>query len=208
MSDVFRTLLRNLSISHKTSTPYHHESNGQVERANRTLQEQVAIAIKQHQDEWDNVLHLITHAYKNSSTKYSPHFLIHGHEPNNVFQLALRSPTKRFIDENDYAYHLINLLKDVYGNVTDALQIAHNQQKHHYDLRQRTPKNNYKVGDHVWIRKEGPNKSTDRFEGPFPIITINAPNLVVKDGRRQRTVHINRTKPHIGNANHTTESIS
>ncbi|KHJ98715.1 integrase core domain protein [Oesophagostomum dentatum] len=33
MSDAFRSLLRNLNVHHRTSTPYHHESNGQVERA-------------------------------------------------------------------------------------------------------------------------------------------------------------------------------
>ncbi|RCN43143.1 integrase core domain protein [Ancylostoma caninum] len=41
MSDRFRTLLRNLNIQHRTSTPYHHESNEQVERAYRTIQEQI-----------------------------------------------------------------------------------------------------------------------------------------------------------------------
>ncbi|KIH63673.1 integrase core domain protein [Ancylostoma duodenale] len=56
MSDTFTTLLRNLHIRHRTSTPYHHQSNGQVEKANRTIQEQ--FATQQHHDDWDNVLHL------------------------------------------------------------------------------------------------------------------------------------------------------
>ncbi|EPB67564.1 integrase core domain protein [Ancylostoma ceylanicum] len=105
MSDTFRSLLRNLHITHRTSTPYHHESNGRVERANRTLQEQIAIATDQHHDQWDNVLPLIVHAYnsaENTSTKYSPHFLVHGSEPTNIFQLALHLPTKKFADADDY----------------------------------------------------------------------------------------------------------
>ncbi|KIH67264.1 integrase core domain protein [Ancylostoma duodenale] len=73
MSETFRCLLRNLHVNHRTSTPYHHESNGQVERANRTLQEQIAIATEQHQDGWGHVLHMIVHAYncaESTSTKY------------------------------------------------------------------------------------------------------------------------------------------
>ncbi|EPB73772.1 integrase core domain protein [Ancylostoma ceylanicum] len=198
MSDTFRTLLRNLNIQHRTSTPYHHESNGQVERANRTIQEQVAIATKEHHDEWDNVLHLIVHAYnsaENSTTKYSPHFLVHGHDPNNAFQLALQLPVKKFADEDDYANHITNLLKTINENVKINLQISQDQQKHHYDLRKRSNKKTYKIGERIWIRKEGNNKIATRFEGPFTITDIDYPNITVIDGRRERTVHINRTKP-------------
>ncbi|RCN44980.1 integrase core domain protein [Ancylostoma caninum] len=201
MSDTFRSLLRNLHVNHKTSTPYHHESNGQVERANRTLQEQIAIATEQHHDEWDHVLHLIVHAYncaENASTKYSPYFLIHGQEPTSIFQLALRLPSKRFTDADDYVNHLINLLQSVYRNARENLVNAQEQQKHRYDLRRRENHANYHIGDKVWMRKEGNFKITPRFEGPFVILDIDRPNITVMDGRRERTIHINRTKPFRG----------
>ncbi|EYC01401.1 hypothetical protein Y032_0108g81 [Ancylostoma ceylanicum] len=156
MSDTFRRLLRNLNIQHRTSTPYHHESNGQVERANRTIQEQIAIATKEPRDAWDNVLYLITHAYnstENATTRYSPHFLVHGHEPTNVFHLALQLPIKKFADEEDYANHMTNLLKAVYENVKTNLQTSQDHQKHHYDLRKRLNKKTYSIGEHIWIRK-------------------------------------------------------
>ncbi|KIH69379.1 hypothetical protein ANCDUO_00274 [Ancylostoma duodenale] len=125
MSDTFQTLLRNLNIQHRTSTPYHHESNGQVERANRTIQEQIAIATKEHRDDWDNVLYLITDAYnstENATTKYSLHFLVHGYEPINVFHLAVQLLIKKFADGEDYANHMANLFKAVYENVKINLQ--------------------------------------------------------------------------------------
>ncbi|KIH66015.1 integrase core domain protein [Ancylostoma duodenale] len=199
MSDTFRSLLRNLHITHRTSTPYHHESNGQVERANRTLQEQIAIATDQHHDQWDNVLPLIVHAYnsaESASTKYSPHFLVHGSEPTNIFQLALRLPTKKFADEDDYVSHLTNVLKTIYSNTCANLIATQEQQKRHYDLRKRVKKANYQIGQQVWIRKDGSNKITTRFEGPFKILDVNYPNITFKDGRRERSVHINRTKPY------------
>ncbi|KIH60390.1 integrase core domain protein [Ancylostoma duodenale] len=198
MSDIFRTLLRNLNVQHRTSTPYHHESNGQVERANRTIQEQIAIATTEHRDDWDNVLYLIVHAYnsvENSTTKYSPHFLVHGHEPNNVFHLALQLPVKKFADEDAYANHITNLLRTISENVKNNLRTSQDQQKHHYDLRKRTNKKTYNIGERIWIRKDGHNKITPRFEGPYTIIDIDLPNVTVRDGKKDRTVHINRTKP-------------
>ncbi|KHJ85405.1 hypothetical protein OESDEN_14870 [Oesophagostomum dentatum] len=33
-----------------------------------------------------------------------------------------------------------------------------------------------------------------RFEGPFPVIDVDLPNIAIKVGRRERTIHIDRTK--------------
>ncbi|VDP49783.1 unnamed protein product [Heligmosomoides polygyrus] len=52
-SEIFRNLLQQFGITHRMSTPYHHQTNGQVGRANRTLQQLVSIATVQHQDNWD-----------------------------------------------------------------------------------------------------------------------------------------------------------
>lgn len=60
MGENFRNTLNVSNIQHRTSTPYHHQSNGQVERANRTPQELSAIATDEHSDKWDDVLYLIT----------------------------------------------------------------------------------------------------------------------------------------------------
>ncbi|KIH66016.1 hypothetical protein ANCDUO_03652 [Ancylostoma duodenale] len=134
---------------------------------------------------------------ENASTKYSPYFLIHGQEPTSIFQLALRLPTKRFADTDDYVNHLTNLLQLVYRNVRENLN-AQEQQKHQYDLRRRNNNANYHIGEKAWIRREGNSKITPRFEGPFPILDIDRPNITVMDRRRERTIHIKRTKPFCG----------
>lgn len=155
-SDAFRNLLRQFSITHRTSTPYHHQSNGQVERANRTLQELITIATQQHNDTWDHVLHLVTHSYnstENVSTKFSPYFLIHGREPNNIFHLAMRLPRKTFTDEDDYVNQLVGLLQTVWKETSANIAQAQEEQKHHYDLRKRTIRKPYKAGDKILIPK-------------------------------------------------------
>ncbi|EYC15836.1 hypothetical protein Y032_0035g2992 [Ancylostoma ceylanicum] len=200
VSDVFRNTLKTLNISHKTSTPYHHESNGQVERANRTIEELISIAVDQKNDQWDNVIHLMTHAYnssENSSTKYSPHFVIHGREPNNAFRLALQLPSKTFVSEDDYVEQLISTLQNVWKDVENNIATTQQIQKHQYDLRKRVTPTDFKIGQQVLIRKDVGSKIAPKFEGPFPIVDIERPNATVKDGRRLRTVHFNRLKPYI-----------
>ncbi|RCN49921.1 integrase core domain protein [Ancylostoma caninum] len=157
MSDIFRNTLKTLNVTHRTSTPYHHESNGQVERANRTIEELISIAVDQKNDQWDDVIHLMTHAYNstdNTSTKYSPYFVIHGREPNNAFRLALQLPSKTFISEDDYVEQLISTLQNVWKDVEHNIATTQQTQKHHYDLRKRVTPTDFKIGQQVLIRKD------------------------------------------------------
>ncbi|KHJ89406.1 integrase core domain protein [Oesophagostomum dentatum] len=197
MSDTFRRTLNILNITHKTSTPYHHESNGQVERANRTLQEMISMATSDHPDNWDNIVHLITHAYnsaKNSSTQHSPHSVIHGLEPNDPFRMALRLPMKKFVDADDYADQLIALLQNIWQNVAHNLKKSQDTQKRHYDLRKKTHPTEFIIGGKVMIRKATGHKLAPRFEGPFEIVDVDRPNITIRDGRRLREIHMDRAK--------------
>ncbi|RCN39532.1 integrase core domain protein [Ancylostoma caninum] len=200
MSDIFRNTLKTLNVTRRTSTPYHHESNGQVERANRTIEELISIAVDQKNDQWDDVIHLMTHAYNftdNTSTKYSPHLIVHGREPNNAFRLALQLPSKTFISEDDYVEQLISTLQNVWKDVEHNIATTQQTQKYHYDLRKRVTPTDFKTGQQVLIRKDVGPKIAPKFEGPFPIVDIERPNTTVKDGRRLRTIHFNRLKPYI-----------
>jgi len=52
-----------LGIASNYTTPYHPQTNGQVERYNRTLVRQLRCYIAEHQTEWDSLLALLTTAY-------------------------------------------------------------------------------------------------------------------------------------------------
>ena len=56
-----------LGGAHKTkTTPYHPESDGQVERFNRTLLMMLAMFAGEHKDDWDDLLPPVIMAYRSS----------------------------------------------------------------------------------------------------------------------------------------------
>ena len=52
-----------LGIASNYTSPYHPQTNGQVERYNRTLVRQLRCYIAEHQKKWDSHLSLLTTAY-------------------------------------------------------------------------------------------------------------------------------------------------
>ena len=73
-----------LGGAHKTrTTPYHPESDGMVERFNRTLLMMLAMFASKNRDDWDDLLPAVMMAYRSSvheSTGFSPYRLMFGEE--------------------------------------------------------------------------------------------------------------------------------
>lgn len=66
------------------STARHPQTDGQTERANRTIEEMLRAYVSPYQDDWDQHLRVVEFAYNNSvnaSTKFSPFYLMNGQHP-------------------------------------------------------------------------------------------------------------------------------
>ena len=66
-----------------TTTPYHPESDGLVERFNKTLLIILAIFASKNRDDWDDLLPAVMMAYRSSvqeSMGFSPYRLMFGEE--------------------------------------------------------------------------------------------------------------------------------
>jgi len=59
----YQGILGLLGIASNYTSPYHPQTNGQLERYNRTLVRQLRCYIAEHQQEWDSHLSLLTTAY-------------------------------------------------------------------------------------------------------------------------------------------------
>ncbi|KAJ9534185.1 hypothetical protein QJQ45_007005 [Haematococcus lacustris] len=79
------------------STANHPQTDGQTERANRTIEDMLRNYVSPHHTDWDNHLTAVEFAYNASiqaSTGYSPFMLNSGQEPHTPLSLAVSSATQ------------------------------------------------------------------------------------------------------------------
>lgn len=63
---VFAKVCKRMGVTKTRTTPLHPQSDGRVERFNRTLSTQLAIVVEQQQCDWDRHLPLIMMAYRSA----------------------------------------------------------------------------------------------------------------------------------------------
>ena len=82
-AQLFQEMCILFNMDKTRTSPYHPESDGMIERMNRTLQDMLAKYVSHHQRDWDEHLPLVMMAYRSSihaSTQYTPFCLLFGHE--------------------------------------------------------------------------------------------------------------------------------
>ena len=83
-SDLIKEFCNLAKVKKLRTTPYHPMTNGQCERFNRTLCDMLGTLETEEKANWKAFIHILTHAYnatRNSSTGYSPFFLMFGRHP-------------------------------------------------------------------------------------------------------------------------------
>uniref|UniRef100_A0A3Q0R2N1 Integrase catalytic domain-containing protein n=1 Tax=Amphilophus citrinellus TaxID=61819 RepID=A0A3Q0R2N1_AMPCI len=166
-SDLVKYLCNLLGIYKTRTSPYHAQSDGMVERLNRTLKDQLAKYISQCDGEWDMYLPQVELAYNSSvhsSTGFSPFFLVPGREPNLPLDVMLNcSPAVTTSTPGTpaaYPNHLATRLSHAFRNA------AHNS----YD--KKVAFHPHQPGDLVLLDDPAQrmNKLAPRWKGPFVIL--------------------------------------
>ena len=88
------------------STSHHPQTDGQTERANRTIEDTLRAYVAPHQSDWDKHLIAAEFAYNNSvqaSTGSTPFYLNHGRHPHTPLSLAVADNQPRTRDNNPAA---------------------------------------------------------------------------------------------------------
>jgi len=88
---VISQLLLALEIQKTEGIAYRPTSQGQVERQNQVIIDMIAPYVADG-DKWTDVLPVVIYAYNTSihhSTGYTPFYLVHGYEPNSIFDIAV-----------------------------------------------------------------------------------------------------------------------
>lgn len=123
-SKSFQEMCRLLDIKKTRTTPYHHQSDGLVERFNRTLESTLSMYVSNHQNDWDKYLQMVMYAYRSSvqeSTRFTPYYMMFSREARLPVDVMFGGAASRVSSEAEYVRDLrvkrltMDLIKSVKG---------------------------------------------------------------------------------------------
>jgi RNase H-like domain found in reverse transcriptase/Reverse transcriptase (RNA-dependent DNA polymerase)/Integrase zinc binding domain/Chromo (CHRromatin Organisation MOdifier) domain/Retroviral aspartyl protease len=185
-SSFFRTFWNSLGTKLKMSTAFHPQTDGQTERANRTLEEQLRAYVNHRQDDWDVHLPFVEFAQNNavnSTTGYSPFFLNYGYHPATPMTQQLSVSKGRITSSNAAAEDRLLRLYDALTDAEHRTRKSQEQQKTQADKHRRdhTVKP-LQVGDLVLLSTNNLPKQGGRAQkldprriGPIKILKVINP---------------------------------
>jgi transposase InsO family protein len=173
-SSFWSQLWKRLGTSLAMSTAYHPETDGQTERANRTIEDMLRAYVNQRQDDWDHLLTAVEIAYNNSkqtSTGFSPYFLNYGQHPS----FPLNSLTE--LSERSNNASVEELLEKLTGALIEAQEnVKRAQLNQERQANQHRSEQEFEVGQQVWLstatlrlKMKITPKLSQRWIGPFII---------------------------------------
>jgi len=175
---LFKEVCSHLDIEKARTTPLHPQSDGMVQRLNRTLEAVVSKFVLEKQRNWDQLLPLLTMAYQSAmheSTGCTPNELMFRRDVRLPVDIMCRSPAVPVTPPHstNFAWNLREQVSKIHQLARDNLNIAASRrQKGLYD--QRFQANFYRMGKKVWLynhnSKKGRNpKLHTLWEGPWEI---------------------------------------
>ena len=207
-SKVFQEVCNLLGINKTRTTVRRPQSDGMVERANRSIQNMISSYISDSQDDWDEHIPLLMLAYRSAvheTTGVSPAMMMLGRELPLPVDMTLCRPIRDDrLCATEHAYQLEQKLLDVHDFARRHLNISSESMKRRYDVK--TYKIPYKVGDAVWYynpkRKVGFNPKLQRpWKGPMVVVErLNDVLFRIQAGPRNKplVVHHDKLKPYLG----------
>ena len=113
-------MTKRFKIKHSLSSPYHSQSNGLVERFNKTLCEGI-VKLAEEVDHWNRFIQSVLFAYRTKELrilKQSPYMLVYGREPTLVMDYRKHggSIMKRLLEIIEKVSQLREAARRQYGN--------------------------------------------------------------------------------------------
>jgi len=204
----WRALFASVGTRLAMSTSRHPQTDGQTERANRSLEEMLRSYVNRRTDDWSEKLSALEFAYNNhqqASTGHSPFFLNYGQHPATPATLAVRHQPAvpaalQFLETLDQA---LRDSKENLQRARDRQAKYANQRRRHLEL---------EVGQKVMLRADNvrqragvaAEKLQEIYSGPFIVKEKTSPvnyKLDLPRGCRVNPVfHVSQLEPYRENA--------
>lgn len=187
-SDFWQALFKLTGTSLDMSTAYHPQTDGQTERANRTVEEMLRHYCSDRENDWDKMFPAVEFAYNssvNASTSKTPFMLNYGFEPSTPLTL-LRDP------RGDKAGNFLQKLQTAMEDAKLKLKAAQERMRKYADMHKRD--HDYQKGDKVLLSRENlkstaAKKLAERYIGPFTILEMVGRNAAKLELPKTMWIH-------------------
>ena len=205
-SELLKEVCRLTNTEKVFTTSFHPQTDGQVERFNKTLTTMLSFYTSRDQKDWDVFIPYVLFAYRaasHSSTKESPFFLLYGRDPLLPSDLVLRDLTESASSVDDYKHNLARTLSEAWKVAKDCIEKAQDKQKKYYDRRVTLTADKLAIGDRVYVHMPAKTKGLTpklqhKWKGPMRITELTDTNCKIVSVREPRSksmwVHLNRVK--------------
>uniref|UniRef100_K7EW93 Integrase catalytic domain-containing protein n=1 Tax=Pelodiscus sinensis TaxID=13735 RepID=K7EW93_PELSI len=174
-SALMRELCRLLRVKTLRTSVYHPQTDGLVERFNRTLKGMLRKFVEEEPKEWDRALPALLFAIREvpqASTGFSPFELLYGRQPRGILDIvreAWEAQETRVQGTVQYVLRLRERLRRVGEFAKRNLEEAQGKQARYYNQNARL--RTFQPGDRVLLLlPEQSSKLLASWQGPFEVI--------------------------------------
>lgn len=188
VNQVTTELFNLFRITHKTSTPYRHQTVGSVERTHRVFNEYLRAYLKEL-NEWEVNMKYFTFCYNTTphSTfeyQYTPFELTFGKKLQDIEILNQGKITPIYNIDN-LAKEIKYRLQHAHKRATELIEKSKLRNKNNYDKNSKPIE--LKIGDKVILLDETRHKLQPIYKGPFLVHKIEDYNIEILDVNTSKT---------------------
>jgi len=204
-STVMKEVGRLLSMKQLTTTPYHPQCNGLVERFNGTLKTMLKRMCAEKPKDWDRYLDPVLFAYREApqeSLGFAPFELLYGRSVNGPLQILHQLWTKEQDDPDvrttyQYVVDLRNRLQETWDLAHDELRRKQVCQKRQFDYRAKP--RSFTASEQVLVLlPTSENKLLIQWKGPFEVLEhVGGNDYRIQLANRKKILQANLLKLYI-----------
>ena len=203
LSHLFTNVCKILGIGRQLTSPYHPQTDGLVERFNKTFAQMMTNYINETHTDWDIIMPKIIFAHNTSvqaSTLETPFYLLYLRDPKYPIEAEFSEEPRPFASTEEYKEEMIRRMRKAHGLAKKNTQEAQLRQKVQYD--KKATERRFDIGDLVYmtepvVPKGLSKKFRVKWKGPYRIVDQLGDCLyeILSPGEnKSRRIHANRLK--------------